>query len=66
MWRWYQSERISKATERTIKIYLRVAALLGHEEADWKYEWKDGGRVMFLFRTPELRDHFDSVLPLFM
>lgn len=66
MWTWYQSRRISKANDRTIKIYSRVARLLGEEEADWRYEWRDGGGIVFLFRSPELRDHFDSVLPLFM
>jgi hypothetical protein len=62
----YRSQRVSKANDATIKVYVRLAARLGHEDADSKYEWKDGGLVASFFRTVDLRDDFDDLLPLWM
>jgi hypothetical protein len=49
---------VLNANDKTIENYLRLAGILGYEEVDWKYEWKDGSRVVFSFAGVELRDTF--------
>lgn len=52
------------ATDATIKTYVQLASKLGHRGAEWEYEWRDSGGVVFTYRTVELIDRFDASLAL--
>lgn len=46
------------ANDKSIGSYLLAARAVGIEEVDWVYEWKDGGRVAFIFTSDELKQRF--------
>jgi hypothetical protein len=44
---------VVRANDLTIQKYIKIANHFGGEEAHWKFEWVDGGRAIFLFRTEQ-------------
>jgi hypothetical protein len=54
----FPAKLVLKANDKSIECYLRLARMLGTEGAEWKYEWGDGGRVFFAFKSDEQRNIF--------
>ena len=52
------------ANDHTINPLIEAARACGVREADWDFEWGDGGRVTFYFAAEDLLTQFRS--PLFL
>jgi hypothetical protein len=46
------------ADDKSLGKLLWLASTCGIQDLDWIYEWRDGGRVMFAFRSEEQLTHF--------
>jgi hypothetical protein len=53
-----QFRKIVQANDAKMNACIKLASLLGIEGRNWTSEWKDGGRAIFSFDTPERRDLF--------
>ena len=56
---------VVQANDATIKEYIRIANLVGFESVNWKYEWGDGGRAVFVFDTKQAHATFKFTVWLF-
>jgi hypothetical protein len=56
---------VLQANDTTIQEYIRIASVFGMEGANWKYEWADGGRAIFMFDTEQAHVAFKFTVWLF-
>lgn len=61
----FPAKHVIAANDRTLESYLCLASHLGIENLDWKYEWKDSGRVEFSFASVEVRNSFRNLRHFF-
>jgi hypothetical protein len=47
----FSAKTVVTANNRSVALYLWLATTCGVEGADWIYEWSDGGRMTFAFRS---------------
>ena len=61
----FSFRHVVKVSDATIGDFIRMAHHFGIEEANWNYQWLDGGRIAFSFDTEDRYNAFRMLVLLY-